>query len=198
MTPFQKTPFKISFPSDKERLNLFMNTVQLCIQTPIDDWKMQDPNTLLLFFRTAPKRDKGLDFVTKLVDGTWNEKRNILTFNNFKNISWAQLMNFLMLSRLNEENMKALAKMDAQYRPFVRKLFGGEERNTDEPLETPEQVSRFIFSCVEKQNMTLRKLADKSDLSQVSLSKFKTGNDIRLSSLLRILKALGLKITIEK
>ncbi len=45
--------------------------------------------------------------------------------------------------------------------------------------------------------MTLRELSQKTGLTQVALSNFKSGkSDMRLSSFLKILSALGLKLEI--
>lgn len=56
---------------------------------------------------------------------------------------------------------------------------------------------RAIFQRIEQQHMTLREVAEKSGLSQVSISNFKAGRDIKLSSLLKILKVVGIKLRLD-
>ena len=55
----------------------------------------------------------------------------------------------------------------------------------------------LLNKFVGRRKMTLRELSQKTGLTQVALSNFKSGkSDMRLSSFLKILSALGLKLEI--
>lgn len=174
-----------------------INALQLCIKTAIASHRVAGKDTLLLKFHSIPKNDKGFEYFRKLFGSNWDEKERLLTIRNFSALLSPAVINFLMLSRLRDENMKALAKLDPQYRPFVQKILGDYQENPIGNVESIQQAVAIIFSSVEKQKITLRELSQRSGLSQVALSNFKTGNDVRLSSLIKILKALKLTLTID-
>lgn len=181
---------------NKEQIQSLLNTLQLCIKTAIADHRASDNNILQLKFSSAPQDDKGFEYFQKLVDGEWDEKKTSLTIKNADSFLSTRVFNFLMLSRLQEKNMRMLAKLDTQYQPFVKKTLGDHQDALEEIIEDLEKASAIVFSHVEKQQITLRELSHKSGFSQVALSNFKAGKDIRLSSLLKILKALKLTLTI--
>lgn len=45
--------------------------------------------------------------------------------------------------------------------------------------------------------MTIRELAEKTGLSMVAISNFRSGKDIRLSNFIKIAEALGLRLKLE-
>lgn len=181
---------------DSEGLRFLINALQLCIKTPIAGFFASGTDILHLKFSTAPHDDKGFEYFQKLVTGKWNEKELSFEVKNLKELLSSPLLNFLMLSRLQKENMRTLARIDAQYRPLAKKIIDDYQDKPDERIQDIKQASQVVFSHVAQQKMTLRELAAKSDLTQAALSNFKAGNDIRLSSLVKILKALGLNLMI--
>ncbi|MBI4211272.1 MAG: hypothetical protein HY540_01405 [Deltaproteobacteria bacterium] len=72
-----------------EHLKSFVNAAQLCLQTPIKSTILNSNNIFWIRFQATPQ------------------------------IISTSLVKFLMLSRLQEKNMRALAKLDAKYQPFV-------------------------------------------------------------------------------
>lgn len=181
-----------------ELVDIWMNALQLCFKTPISSYTLAPEDILLINFESVPQKDSGFEYFRKLFgkDADWDEEKLVLRVRNFSKMS-GPAYNFLMLSRLRDENMKALAKLDPQYRPFVQTILGEYSEPMDEKVETLQQASQIAFSHVEKQKMTLRELAHRSGLTQVAMSNFKGGKDIRLSNFLKILKALQLRLTID-
>ncbi len=182
---------------DPEKLKSFINAAQLCLTVPIASFMANEKN-IWLKFNTHPRGDKGFDSFQKLTDGKWDEKELRLIINNFDGLFGTPIINFLMLSRLKEKNMIALAKIDAQYRPLVKKILGTRQIGLERSIDNPKQAAEILFSHVQKQKMTLRELSEKSGLTQMAISNFKTGKDIRLSSLIQISKALGIRVILDE
>lgn len=182
-----------------ELVDIWMNALQLCFKTPISGYSLEPEDVLLINFESVPQKDRGFEYFLKLFgkDADWDKSTLVLKVKNFSKMS-GPAYNFLMLSRLRDENMKALAKLDTQYRPFVQTILGEYAEAVEEKVETLRQASQIAFSRVEEQKMTLRELAHRSGLTQVALSNFKSGKDIRLSNFLKILKALKLHLTIDR
>jgi DNA-binding Xre family transcriptional regulator len=59
-----------------------------------------------------------------------------------------------------------------------------------------QAIRDSILRSMAHKSMTLKKLAEQTGLSQVSLRKIRQGNDLRVSSLLAIAHALDLKVLI--
>lgn len=180
----------------KSELDTFVNALQLCFQSPIKSINVADGQTILCFSGTVTE-EKPLSAFEKLVNGQWfvnraKKKESYLIHDNAQ-LTDPTLINFLYLTRLNEANMIALAQINPLYNPLIEKI----GLQTSKILSRVEDISTTIFAKVEEQKKTLRQIAESTGLTQVSISNFKAGKDIRLSSLLKMAKALQLKIKIE-
>ena len=97
---------------------------------------------------------------------------------------------------MEDQNVQKLAELDSSYIPFLNKL--GLKENLASNIENLKDAAAFIFKLVENRQLTLRELSQRTGLTQVALSNFKSGkSDIRLSSFLKIASALGLTLKIQ-
>jgi transcriptional regulator with XRE-family HTH domain len=95
---------------------------------------------------------------------------------------------------MEEDNILKLADAD-EFAADIAVRLGLKAR--DLSLSNLSEVASIVSSAMEKRKMTIRELAEASGLTQVSIGNFKSGKDMRLSSLLKILKALGLSLRIR-
>ncbi|MBI2342907.1 MAG: helix-turn-helix transcriptional regulator [Deltaproteobacteria bacterium] len=196
----------MTMPVDKVQIDLFVNAAQLCLQTAIKRviWDQLNisghasgSHMLQLVFDRDPRGDEHFAYFQQLTRGRWDAKRSGLMIDNINQLLQTPIVSFLMLSRLSKEHMLHLARLDAKYRPCVEQLFGKAWTSKTVIVERPQEAAAVVFAHVAQQRMTIRTLAEKTGLTQVALSKFKGGQDIRLSNVLKILKALGLRLWIE-
>lgn len=183
-------------PIDRDTVNDFVNALQLSIRNKIIKIELEKAG-LVLWFPNPLLDDPNLTYVEKLIPGQWSVPKkpnhNCYFIHDHSLIQDAALINFLRLTRLNEENMKKIAELDPKYRPFTDKL----GLKIASQITDLQSAAQLVFSIVEKQNMTLRQLSEATGLTQVSISNFKAGKDIMLSNFVKMIKALGLSIKIE-
>jgi len=180
----------------KSELDTFVNALQLCLNSRIKTIAMEDDQPVLWFFNTAID-EYPLHAFEKLVDGEWlvnrTKSKDCYLLHDKTQLTDSTLINFLYLTRLNQSNMLALAEINPIYKSLIEKA----GLKTTKTLNHIEDISAMVFEKVTEQKKTLREIAESTGLTQVSISNFKAGKDIRLSSLLKITKALQLKIKIE-
>src|SRR3990167_10203438 len=127
---------------------LLINALQLSVKSPIAGYLASGSGLLRVQFKISPKGDPGFKFLQKIVKGEL--KATALVFKIPDDLFLKRLTSFLMLSRLQESNMKTLAKLDPQYRPFVQKIFGG-ETDGPAPVFSPKEAAAVVFEHVKKQ-----------------------------------------------
>lgn len=180
----------------KSELDTFVNALQLCLKSRLKTIGMEDEQPVLWFFDNVTE-EKPLQAFEKLVEGEWfinrTKTKDCYLIHDKNQLTDSVLINFLYLTRLKEANMLALAEINPIYKPLIEKI----GLKTSKNLNRLEDISEKIFSRIEEQKKTLREMAEATGLTQVSISNFKAGKDIRLSSLLKMTKALQLKIKIE-
>lgn len=187
----------MNLPSEEE-INAFINALQLCLDDEIvvfkkptrpDDW-------LILELASAETGNRKWEIFLKLLGrhGHWEHPNLMITDPNVI----MKLTPFLMLTRLDETNMRALAKRDPQYRPFVAvlNLTPGVPIG-EKTVHDVEEASRFFFDVIADKALTLRHLAEQSGLTQVTISNFKAGQDVRLSNFFKLSEVAGLDIVIK-
>ncbi len=178
---------------DQHYIDAFANALQLSIESPIHKITPSIGDNIAIIFDQAPT-DTEWKYFSRIVPGDWNAATKTYTISR-KSIS-SSLITFLLLARLQPQPMKKLAELDPQYAPFITAL-GLRATADGAVIRSLQDAVRAIFQRIEQQHLTLREVAERADLTQVSLSKFKAGNDIRLSSLLKIAKAVGITIRFE-
>lgn len=186
---------KKAFPLDLA--DAFLNALQLSIQSKVGSIVREDTETkrLLIIFEERIAGDSQLAYFQRIVGGEFAEDADKTLIVDDAHVDhWPLLLNFLMLTRLNPENMRQLAADDPAYRPFI--LMDDVETSRETALLSSADAGRAIFQTIAAQGLTLREVSRRTGLTQTMLSKFKAGNDIRLSSLLKIARSLGLKVTI--
>lgn len=180
----------------ENEINEFINALQLSIESTIERWINEDDDLFFsIFFSKVCKNDFGLELFEKLNLGKWNDEHNAYKIQYSDKL--AAITAFLMLSRLNLDNIKKLAETKAEYRDLANQMGLNELKNIVTTVHSIEQAKKIIFDKINEKGMTIRQLSQKTGLSQTAISNFKAGNDIRLKNLLEILRALGVEMRIE-
>lgn len=182
----------------REEILGLINALQLCISDEIIIFRFHSPdNAITISFGKGEKNDVGLKKFSLLIPGKWlpssSGQRNYF-IENSNRIDLALLTNFLLLTRLQDDQIISLASQDTRFRPFAEAL-GLISKVTETPITALSDIRDVVFKTIDQKKLSLKKVAELTGLSQVSLSNFKAGNDIRISTLLKIAKALGIKIS---
>lgn len=197
---------------DHVLIDAFVNAVQLSIQSKIVGSRL-DPQqgVVLAIYRFKDEIDENLKKLDLLLGGRW-EKLNEEAETEADTVGFIDhdvyiipgngddlslLTSFLLLTRLKDDEVRVLAKHDRRYRPLAQRLGLIQQEEMTSDLASLDDAARIIFSEIEKQSLTLREVSEKTGLTQAMLSHFKKGRDLRLSSLLKIVEALGLKLGIS-
>lgn len=171
----------------------FINALQLCLNIEISDIHSRDDD-IVVRLSGGQTQDSRLDDLKKLFPHT-KDAYGILSFLiPIHEAVDRNLIQFLQLTRLDRENIQKIIEIDSRYEGFANKL--GLFRRLSN-LETLHDASRAIFRQVEKKSMTIRQIADSTGLTQVAISNFKSGKDVKLSNFLKITRAVGLKAKLE-
>ncbi len=179
-------------------LDEWINAVQLSIQTPIAGVSWEDQDTLQIQFTNSPKKDSQLDDFTTLVSGQWSPNKHTLTIRQGRQLPFELLTNFFLLTRLQKPLMVKLAEQDPKYLPYLDKLNLVKPGTLSQrPIGTLSEAASYLFACVAQKKMTLRELSEATGLTQVSLSRFKGGQDVKLSNFLKIAHALALSLHVS-
>ena len=171
----------------------FLNALQLSIPILIVD-SIVEPDTdniLEIHFSENAEQEPHVQTFVKMLQPN-------ISWLNQSSLEWADattmnvtnMTELLILTRLNKQNLKKMAELDSKFKPWVNKLNLEKHQN--------KNFSDLLFSQSTKQHMTQTELAKKSNLSLVSLYKFKNGGDIRLSNFLKMLDALNLEMVIKE
>lgn len=184
----------------KELLNEFVNALQISINSEIIDVRHKPDQSLSIAFKRVPvtqiTRDESLKRFVEMTGCVWEDDA-ALVMPKMDESHLALLKDFLILTRLKLENIKALSQMDARFSRFARNIPGLAEGGEGTACANIGQISQAIFNEMKQKSVTIRELAEKTGLSMVSLSNFKSGKDIRLSNFLKIAKALGVKLRLK-
>lgn len=191
-------------PISNDHIRGFVNALQLCISSQIMSWQgphyRSSDNLFVINFGPWDPDDSNLEKFQKIVPGRWvtsEFKKRIYSYfiQNLDQIDLSLLTNFLLLTRLQDDQIVSLASQDARFRPFEEAL-GLASKEAAKPIVALADIRDVVFKTIGQKNMSLKTVAELTGISQVSLSNFKAGNDIRISTLLKIAKALGVKLTL--
>lgn len=182
-----------------DETNLLLNAIQLGIKSTVKSLRLetiQNNVVVSLMFKIVERPDVELELLTTLLPGQWLKSKYV--FHWPRDVSISELTQFLMLTRLDQKNMLKLAEIDPRFVKYTNKL---NLKNTlppatPHPIHSIEQAAQTISKTLKEQNGTLRSLAEQCDLTQVALSRFKSGGDIRLSNFLKLAEALNLEVTL--
>lgn len=194
-----------------DQVDAFVNALQVCITHEIGysyrDWLfgVTEPapagDCFLMSFTAMKSGDKNLDKFKSLVPGrskALNKYGHQYRIENFQQLDVGLLTHFLLLTRLQDDQIRAIADQDTRYRPYAKTL-GLLPADIDAtPILSLLQARDVIFRTIEKKTISLAIVAQQAGLSQVSISNFKSGGDIRFSNLLNIARVLGIKLTMKE
>ncbi len=178
---------------NSQEIDELINALQLSIDTKIQQYKAESGTLLISFANKIGKDNRLKDFI--LISGAQVKKDRSITL-SLKEIS-PHLTGFLMLSRLAPKYVQKITELDTRFEKLAEKITQAEKELNPATILSIEQASQIIEQTIKRKKMTLRELSQKTGLTQVSLSHFKSGKDIRLSNFLKIAEALDLKVTIQ-
>lgn len=176
-----------------QELAEFLNALQLSIKTKLAGIRKEGEGVVITLEKFSPDDVKLLNFL-KLFEKSWNDDRTEVRIGRVRELSWPKITLFLLLTRMDEENILKLAELDPSTAEISRRL--GMEP-VKQGIESLADITRVLFKKMEEKKMTMRVLAEKTNLTQVSISRFKSGKDFKVSNLLNIAKALGAKLIIK-
>lgn len=180
-----------------EALNALGNALQLSIKSTVQRITHTADRALVIQLERLAPRDRGWHDVCALLPGLWDATALTWTVATPNVAEISRLTTFMLLTRLQYPQMQKLAELDPVYGPYfgvVGAPAPARRLSTNLPIHTISDAARTIFQHIARQKLTLRAVAEQSGLTQVSISKFKAGGDIKLSSLLKIIQAVGLKL----
>jgi hypothetical protein len=190
----------MSIPTDQE-LEGFANALQLCLAAKINAVVGDSKGGVVVNFNDIPEEDIELKLFMLLVKGKWKENKKSYEIENASEVDWAKITSLLLVTRLSKDNILNLAEREVLAQKLVREAVAQKILSDMNEIESDtvsvvsvQELSRFIFGRLEEKKMTIRELSEKTGLTQTALSNFKSGKDIRFSSLLKIASALKLKL----
>lgn len=177
-----------------EQLDELANALQLSIETKISRIS-QDGDSLKIEFDAEPRReDRKLFSFLGLVEGDWDGGSRAFIVRNAGSLKLPKIILFLLLTRMDEENIHKIAELDESAREIAEKLG---VRSSGSMIDSVEKCSKAIFERMQKRKMTIKELAEATGLTQVTISNFKSGRDVKLSNLLKIARALGMNFRLR-
>lgn len=180
-------------PSNED-IKLFANALQLSINSSLSSVEMKNDGLVVIKFDNRTDGDHSLELLLKFFSGEWDKSGRSFAVKNAEAIDWRKLTLFLQITRMQEDSIMTLAMIDASAYKIAKEL--GFDLKTGD-TDNVQSIVQAVFERVKKKGFTLRQLADMSGLTQASLSNFKAGKDIKLSNLMRILKALDMKLRLK-
>lgn len=181
----------MSKPTEQE-LKEFGNALQLSIQSKINGITIKGDDVVIDFAFPPPADDVNLYIFFQLFGHLSENKKNYIISTTDK-INWPKITLFLLLTRMDEDNIRKLAELDEFAKELAQKMGLG---SSDTTIDSVKNCSQIIFKKMEEKNMTIREMAERTGLTTVSISNFKNGKDIRLSNLIKIIKVLGVYLKI--
>ncbi|PIR17477.1 MAG: hypothetical protein COV46_04085 [Deltaproteobacteria bacterium CG11_big_fil_rev_8_21_14_0_20_49_13] len=178
---------------DPQQLQTFVSALQLSIRTKIK-FISEDKNCLKIHFDSPPSSlDENFRKFSIMLNGDWLDNGTCYAIHSAQTIDWSKITLFLLLTRLDEKNIIRLVQIDKSFRDIATEKLGLSGPN----IENAKDCAKIIFQEMEKQEMTNRALAESTGLTQVTISNFKAGKDIKLSNLIKIINVLGLDMKIS-
>jgi hypothetical protein len=183
-------------PHSTEIINQFFNAMQLSLTSTLG----VIPREGCILFEELKENDPHIKLMEKLLPGHWasvgpdKDIKQVYYIKDFDKLDLALITNFLILTRLNKKNIVALAKENTLFYPLCKQLGLAQSCHTIDSLQA---FANLLRSDMEQKGLTIRQLADMTVLTQLSISKFKSGSDIKLSNLMKVAHALGRRLIIE-
>lgn len=186
-------------PPYSDRVDALINAMQLCIKSPISGatWD-SSKNRVEIGFDSIAADDNNLKKIKKLLPLEEEYECGFkIKPEYFKSDQCQMLTTFLLLTRLDDRNARAMGALDSNYASFLNLM--GQVGEMGSVITNSKEAAAIVFKVVEKRQLTLRELSQKTGLTQVTLSNFKSGkSDLRLATFLRIISALGMKLKLER
>jgi DNA-binding Xre family transcriptional regulator len=181
----------------QEQIDKFINALQLSIMSRIGNYEFN--NDTLTIHVEKFKNDTKLKLWQKLISSQLNWiSSDKMTIINLDSEQINALTNFLLLTRLESHLLKFLADSKQQdVISILKKLPWANEQRKNVEVKDLISAANYIFAKLKEKNMTLRELSELSGMTQASLHRFKNHQDIKLSTLIKMAKALGLVIKLE-
>lgn len=189
----------MAFALNREEISTFITALQISIDSQIVTWSVENKKSLRILFDERSKTDPKLKLFEKILPGKWDDAHREYIVSNISEYLTPLLINFLMLTRLDQRNILKIKNLASDYAPLAQAILSSPRTTgeTSQDLDSLSSAADTVFSLLKQKQLTIRELAEKTGLSMVAISNFKAGNDIRLSNFIKIAEALGLKVKLE-
>jgi len=189
----------VAFALNREEISTFITALQISIDSQIVTWSVENKKSLRILFDERSKTDPKLKLFEKILPGNWDDAHREYIVSNISEYLTPLLINFLMLTRLDQRNILKIKNLASDYAPLAQAILSSPRTTgeTSQDLDSLSNAADTVFSLLKQKQLTIRELAEKTGLSMVAISNFKAGNDIRLSNFIKIAEALGLKLKLE-
>lgn len=171
----------------------FLSALALSFDVPLDSMSLVDDQWEIVFDQD-PSKDERFRLFDRLVGGKLDTLTKVYRFSSDRFFDEEEWTDFLFVTRLQEDNIKAISGGDR-----FKKILDRWKNNSPKDavfFSSLDEARELIFTEVAKKEMTLRELSEKTGLSQVALSQFKAGGEVKASNLFKILGALGLGVSL--
>lgn len=173
----------------------FLNALQLSTDCKIKSGRSENKQIHVSFDQDA-RDDRHCQFFQNITHGEWSNDGKTLKFSITDDHTLKMFWTLLMMTRLEDENMRGLAKIDRDF-AWLNNVLDSKQNPAATVIHDIKRASEFVFSEIQNKKMTLRELSELTGLTQVTLSRFKQGQDVRLSSFLQMTRALGIEIILD-
>ena len=177
-------------------LTEFINALQLSISTQFrtePNLQFLDNSDIIIVieFKESPSPKEKFERFLKMFGNryTWNSEANTLEIAVDSQKDIEDITKILMLTRLEEASLQKLHQQSSDLAKWLN-VFSTDLTYYSSSIE--DSLRKLVFDTAKRNNISVAELARRSGLSYVSLHRFKNGEDIRLSSLVKIFDALGL------
>lgn len=194
----------MNIPSS-EQIDAFINALQLSISSKIlgnPKYDYDPKNNGLSFILDKSEKDTKLETFQKLIsDQFLLYKRNKfgvpIMIINLSDKQISELTSFLLLTRLEPNQIEFFAnKKDTSF-TFLKNYRKEAKPEKNVEVKTIADAADYIFSKISEKQMTLRELSELTGMTPASLHNLKNHQDIKLSTLIKMAKALGIVIRLE-
>lgn len=181
-----------------EQIDAFVNALQLSILSEFT----YEYNIIKNQFRIKLldfENDKKIERLCKFLPENMVlvKPKKMMFISDLNDQKMEQVTNFLLLTRLEPNLIEFFAKKKDTAFTFLKNFKAVSESEKTVEVKELADAANYIFAKLAEKNMTLRELSELTGMTQANLHRFKNHQDIKLSTLIKMAKALDVVIKLE-
>lgn len=188
----------MNIPSGQQR-HAFINALQLSINSKLTYRYDINKNEFTVRLRGLASDKKIHQLPDFLPDKCRfiSPNSEVIKVSNLNDQEIEELTSFLLLTRLEPNLIEFFANKEGTPFTFLQNYKKVTKQEKIVEVNTIADAANYIFAKLSEKNMTLRELSDLTGMTPASLHNFKNHQDIKLSTLIKMAKALGVVIRLE-